>query len=296
VTEGLPPTEAVDEATRGLDRMPTLELVTALIEAQTRSLDAARAAAPQIARAADAISGRLRSGGTLHYVGAGTSGRLGVLDAAELPPTFGVPPSLARAHIAGGLDAMSRAVEGAEDDSRGFDVDILSKDAVIGLSASGGAPFVCASLDRAKAKGALTVAITSALNSRLAKHADVAIVTQTGAEPLAGSTRMLAGTAQKIVLSALSTAVMVRLGKVYDNLMIDVVATNEKLRGRALRLVRELCKVDDARGRELLERSGGSVKRAVVMERLGVDAEAAQTLLDLNNESLRDVLESSPKP
>jgi N-acetylmuramic acid 6-phosphate etherase len=296
VTEGLPPTEAVDAATRGLDRMPTLELVEVLLAAQTRALDAARGAAPQIARAADAISARLRSGGTLHYVGAGTSGRLGVLDAAELPPTFGVPPSLARAHIAGGTDAMSGAVEGAEDNARGFDIDIRSKDAVIGISASGGALYVCASLDRAKAKGALTVAITSAADSRLAKHADLAIVTPTGAEPLAGSTRMLAGTAQKIVLSALSTAVMVRLGKVYDNLMVDVVATNEKLRGRALRLVRELCNVGEARGRELLERSGGSVKRAVVMERLGVDAAAAQTLLDLNNESLRDVLESSPKP
>jgi len=296
VTEGLPPTEAVDEATRGLDRMSTEDLVAALIAAQGRALDAARAAAPQIARAADAISARLRSGGALHYVGAGTSGRLGLLDAAELPPTFGVSPTLARAHIAGGIDAMSSAVEGAEDNAAGFKADIHSKDAVIGISASGGAPFVCASLDRAKAKGALTVAITSAPDSRLAKHADITIVTQTGAEPLAGSTRMLAGTAQKIVLSALSTAVMVRLGKVYDNLMVDVVATNEKLRGRALRLVCTLCKVNDARGRELLERSGGSVKRAVVMERLGVDADAAQTLLDLKHESLRDVLESSPKP
>ncbi|HTX03816.1 MAG TPA: N-acetylmuramic acid 6-phosphate etherase [Candidatus Acidoferrales bacterium] len=296
MTEGLPPTEAVDEATHGLDRMPTADLVAALIAAQRRAFDAAQEAAPQIARAADAISARLRSGGALHYVGAGTSGRLGVLDAAELPPTFGVSPSLARAHIAGGADAMTGAVEGAEDNAQGFDAEVRSKDAVIGISASGGASFVCASLDRAKAKGALTVAITSAPDSRLARHADVAIVTQTGAEPLAGSTRMLAGTAQKIVLSALSTAVMVRLGKVYDNLMIDVVATNEKLRKRALRLVRSLCDVDDARGRELLERAGGSVKRAVVMEKLGIDADAAQKVLSLNNESLRDVLESSPKP
>jgi N-acetylmuramic acid 6-phosphate etherase len=295
VTEGLPPTEAVDEATRGLDRMPTTDLVAALIAAQGRAFDAARAAVPQIARAADAISARLRSGGTLHYVGAGTSGRLGVLDAAELPPTFGVPPSLALAHIAGGFEAISGAVEGAEDDTHGFEADIHAKDAVIGISASGGAPFVCASLDRAKAKGALTVAITSAPDSRLAKHADVAIVTPTGAEPLSGSTRMLAGTAQKIVLSALSTAVMVRLGKVYDNLMVDVAATSEKLRARALRLVRELCSVSEERARELLERSGGSVKRAVVMERLGIDSDSAQTLLDLNNASLRDVLERSPK-
>ena len=207
-----------------------------------------------------------------------------------------MPPSSARAHIAGGADAVSGAVEGAEDSASGFDAEIHSKDAVIGISASGSALYVCASLDRAKAKGALTVAITSVADSRLARHADLAIVTQTGAEPLARLTRTLAGTAQKIVLSALSTAVMVRLGKVYDNLMVDVVAMNEKLRGRALRLVCELCKVDPTRGRELLERSGGSVKCAVVMERLGVDAAAAQTLLELNDESLRAVLESSPKP
>ena len=296
MTQGLPPTEAVDQATRGLDRMPTIDLVTTLIDAQQRAFDAVRQAAPQIARAADAIAARLQGGGTLHYVGAGTSGRLGVLDAAELPPTFGVSQLVARAHIAGGAAALTTAVEGAEDDARGFDAEICSKDAVIGISASGAAPFVCASLERAKARGALTVAITSAPDSRLTKDADIAIVTQTGAEPLAGSTRMLAGTAQKIVLSALSTAVMVRLGKVYDNLMVDVVATNEKLRCRALRLVSELGGVNESRARELLEQSGGSVKRAVVMQRLGVDAEAAQTLLGLKGESLREVLAAAPKP
>lgn len=295
MTEGLPPTEAVDDATRGLDRMATVDLVTTLIDAQRRALESARHAAPQIARAADAISARLRAGGTLHYVGAGTSGRLGAIDAAELPPTFGVPRSLARAHIAGGLPAFTAAVEGAEDDARGFDAEIHSKDAVIGLSASGGAPYVCASLDRAKAKGALTIAVSSAPDSRLVKHADIAIVTQTGAEPLAGSTRMLAGTAQKIVLSALSTAVMVRLGKVYDNLMVDVVASNEKLRARALRLICELCNLDQARGRALLERSGGSVKLAMVMHKLGIDSDAAKTLLELNGDSLRAVLDGAPK-
>jgi N-acetylmuramic acid 6-phosphate etherase len=237
----------------------------------------------------------LRSGGTLHYVGAGTSGRLGAIDAAELPPTFGVLPALARAHIAGGAAALTAAIEGAEDDTRGFDVELHAKDAVIGISASGGAPYVCASLDRAKAKGALTVAITSAPDSRLARRADIAIVTQTGAEPLAGSTRMLAGTAQKIVLSALSTTVMVRLGKIYDNLMVDVVATNDKLRARALRLVRALCDVNEARARELLERTGGSVKLAVIIDKLGIDVDTAKTLLELNGDSLRAVLESAPK-
>lgn len=295
MTEGLPPTEAVDDATSGLDSKSTADLVATLIDAQGRAFDAARAAAPQIARAADAISARLRSGGTLHYVGAGTSGRLGTLDAAELPPTFGVPPGLARAHIAGGAAALTGAIEGAEDDTRGFDVELHAKDAVIGISASGGAPYVCASLDRAKAKGALAVAITSAPDSRLARRADIAIVTQTGAEPLAGSTRMLAGTAQKIVLSALSTAVMVRLGKIYDNLMVDVVASNDKLRARALRLVRELCNVNEARARELLERTGGSVKLAVIIDKLGIDLDAARTLLELNGDSLRAVLESAPK-
>ena len=294
MTEGLPPTEAVDEATRGLDRMPTAELVKVLIGAQGRAVDAVRAAAPQIARAADAIAARLRAGGRLHYVGAGTSGRLGALDAAELPPTFGTPPSLARAHIAGGTPALTAAVEGAEDDASAageLNREVRAEDVVIGISASGGAAYVLAALERARAAGAYTIGLTNAPESPLVGQVDLAIVLATGAEPLAGSTRMVAGTAQKIALGALSTAAMVRLGKVYDNLMVDLVATNAKLRRRALRLVRTLCAVDDARANELLAEAEGRVKVAVVMQRLSVDVQAARARLASHGDSLREALE-----
>lgn len=294
MTEDLPPTEAADAATRGLDRLPTSELVECLVSAQHRAVDAARAQAARIASAADEIAARLRSGGSLHYVGAGSSGRIGMLDAAEAPPTFGTPPSLVRAHIAGGMAALTAAIEGAEDDAvaaQALDAEWTSRDAVVGISASGGAPYVVAALERAKATGAYTVALTSAPGSPLARTVDLAIVLQTGAEPLAGSTRMIAGTAQKIALNALSTAVMVRLGKVYDNLMVDVIATNAKLGGRARRLVCGIGGVDEARARELLRAADGSVKVAVVMARRGLDAAAARSLLARVDGRLRDVLE-----
>ena len=295
MTEGLPPTEGVDEATRGLDRMPTADLVRVLLDAQGRAADAARSASQAIARAADVIAARLRAGGTLHYVGAGTSGRLGALDAAELPPTFGTPPSLARAHIAGGSSALTAAVEGAEDDAGAageLDSHIRSGDVVIGISASGSAAYVVTAVERAREAGAFTIGITSTPDAALAGKADLAIVLPTGAEPLAGSTRMVAGTAQKIVLSALSTAAMIRLGKVYDNLMVDLVATNAKLRRRALRLVRTLCALDDSAARELLDAAGGSVKVAVVMQQRRLDAPAARALLSSCGDSLREALES----
>jgi N-acetylmuramic acid 6-phosphate etherase len=290
VTEGLPPTEGVDERTRGLDLMATAELVDVLISAQRRALDAAGRAAPAIARAADAIAQRLRNGATLHYVGAGTSGRLGFLDAAELPPTFGTPPQLVRGHIAGGLSALTEAVEGAEDETDSVDLDVEKGDALLAISASGTAPYVVRALGLAMERGALGVALTSAPDSPLARRAEIAIVTETGPEPLAGSTRMIAGTAQKVVLGALSTAVMVRLGKVYDNLMVDVVATNEKLRRRAVRLVCRLAGVDDDRARALLSQANGSAKVAIVMQRFNLDAAEARKRLAINDDSLRAVL------
>ena len=274
--------------------MPTPELVRVLVEAQQRAVDAARRAAPQIAKAADEIAARLRAGGRLHYVGAGTSGRLGVLEAAELPPTFGTPSSLVRGHIAGGTQALLAAVEGAEDDAaaaRELEAEVRTGDVVIGISASGGAAYVVAASELAKAVGAYTIAVTSAADSPLAVRADLAIVLETAAEPLAGSTRLVAGTAHKIALNALSTATMVRLNKIYDNLMVDVVATNEKLRARALRLVAAIAGVDESRARKLLQDAGGSVKVAVVMSRRALTAEAAREALDECEGSLRRVLE-----
>jgi N-acetylmuramic acid 6-phosphate etherase len=297
VNEGAPlaPTETRNARTRDLDTLDGEALVALLMGEQAEAVAAAVAAAPQVARAVEAIVARLRGGGRLHYVGAGTSGRLAMLDAAECPPTFGTAPSLVTAHLAGGADALVRAVEGAEDDAAAgvaaMRAEVRGSDAVVGISAGGSAPFVVAALETARALGAFTIALTSAAQSPLAAAANIAIVTETGAEPIAGSTRLKAGTAQKIVLNALSTATMVRLGRVYDNLMVDVVATNAKLRARALRLVRELAGVDEARASELLSLAGGSVKVAVVMQRRGVREAEARTLLEHAGGFLRAVLD-----
>jgi N-acetylmuramic acid 6-phosphate etherase len=288
------PTEARNPRSAGLDTLATNELVALLVREQRESVDAVLARSERIAGVVEAIVSRLERGGRLHYVGAGTSGRLGVLDAAEMPPTFGTPHGLVCAHIAGGNDALVRAVEGAEDDAAAGEAamrdHVRAGDAAIGLSASGGAAFVVAALRAARAASAYTVALVNAPQSPLAEAADVAIVLETGAEPIAGSTRMKAGTSQKIALNAISTAVMVRLGKVHDNLMIDVVAGNAKLRRRALRLVCELAGVDAARAQALLDRAGGNVKLAVVMERRGIGADDARSLLAHNGGVLRALL------
>ena len=290
----LPATEQINAQTRGLDTLASADLAALLVAQQQDALDAVRAVTAQLAAAADAIAVRLRAGGVLHYAGAGTSGRLGFLDASEMPPTFGTPPGLVCAHIAGGTGALIRAVEGAEDDEqagmsemRGH---VRAGDAVVALSASGGAPYVTGALKAARGIGAFTVGIASVPGSAVLRAAELGIVLQTGPEPLTGSTRLKAGTAQKIALNVISTAVMVRLGKVYDNLMVDVVATNAKLRARALRLVCTLADVPEERARELLQQSGGSAKLAVVIAVKGVDAEAARAMLDANGGSLRAVL------
>jgi N-acetylmuramic acid 6-phosphate etherase len=210
-----------------------------------------------------------------------------------MPPTFGTNPTLVSAHLAGGRDALLRAVEGAEDDgdAGAAAMDGLgADDAVIGLSASGGARFVIAAIERARARGAYTVAIVNSGRSALATAAQTSIVLETGAEALTGSTRLKAGTAQKIALNAISTAVMVRLGKVHGNLMVDVVATNHKLRGRAVRLVRTLTGAGEEEARALLDAAGGRVKVAAVMHRRAVDAGRASELLAGARGSLRPLL------
>ncbi len=214
-----------------------------------------------------------------------------MLDAAELPPTFGVDPTLVEGRIAGGDRALRRAVEGAEDDAEAGALvvqDVGENDVVIGISASGGAPFVRAALSAARARGARTVGIVNSPGGALARDADVGIVAATGAEPIQGSTRMRAGTAQKIVLNAISTGAMVRLGKTYGNRMIDLVATNAKLRARSERLVRDIAGDVDARA--LLDAAGGSVKTAIVMARRGVDRVEAEALLRAARGRLTPVL------
>ena len=292
MSDHLPPTEDRAAHSAGLDLLETRDLVELLVRDQGDAVAAVQAQSATLARVVESVVERLRRGGRIHYVGAGTSGRLGVLDASEMPPTFGTPEELVCAHIAGGEEALRRAVEGAEDDAeegaRTMRDHLAPEDVVVGISASGGARYVVAALEQARAIGALTVAITSSDASALVSAAVEAIVLPTGAEVLSGSTRLKAGTAQKIALNTLSTAIMVRMGKVYDNLMIDVVATNEKLRARAQRLVQTLTGADDARVRAALENAGGSAKVAVVMLARGIDAERARALL--RSETLRSLL------
>jgi len=276
----LPATEAIDPLTAAIDTLASSELARVLVDAQRSAVEAAAAAAGDLARAIDAVAAALGAGRRVFVVGAGTSGRLGVLDAAELPPTFGVDPGLVVARIAGGDAALRSAVEGAEDDTAAGAAavtDVRAGDVVIGLSASGGAPFVRAAIAATRARGAVTIAIVNAAESPLALEAEIGIVLATGAEPIAGSTRMNAGTAQKIALNTISTGAMIRLGKTYGNRMIDVVATNAKLRDRALRLVRELCAAADPAA--LLKAAGGRVKTAVAMDRLGCDRAGAEAAL-----------------
>lgn len=292
MSAGIPPTEGRMPASAGLDLLETHDLVELLVRDQSEAVAAVRAQAVTLTRVVGAIVDRVKRGGRVHYVGAGTSGRLGVLDASEMPPTFGTPAALVCAHIAGGDRALREAVEGAEDDRNAgvqeMHEHVVPDDVVLGISASGGARYVVAALERARAIGALTVAITSSDASALVAAADLAIVLPTGAEVLSGSTRLKAGTAQKIALNTLSTAVMVRLGKVHDNLMVDVVASNEKLRGRAERLVCELTGADEARVGVALDAAQGSVKVAAVMIARGVDARRARALLQ--SETLRSLL------
>ena len=294
MSEDLPATEAVAKHTAGLDRMDTLQLVATLAGEQYAAAEAVAAQSQRIASAVDEIAARIRRGGRLHYAGAGSSGRLGALDAAEMPPTFGTHAETVCAHIAGGPEAMTRAVEGAEDDreagAAAMDGHVRADDAVVGISAGGTAAFVIAAVESARERGAYTVALVNAAGSPLASAAETAIVLETGAEAIAGSTRLKAGTAQKIALNVLSTAVMVRLGKVHGNLMVDLVTSNRKLRARALRLVCAIAGVDEARAGELLARANGRVKVAVVMECRGVDAIDAEALLARHGGVLRSAL------
>jgi N-acetylmuramic acid 6-phosphate etherase len=290
---GLPQTEGIDASTAGLDQLATDALVASLIESQRAAFGAVLDQRATISHAVEEIAQRLERGGNLHYVGAGTSGRLAVLDAAEMPPTFGTTPERVQAHIAGGTEALLRAVEGAEDDAiagRAIGEAISEDDAAIGISASGAAPFVVAALEAARRRGAFTVAIVNSEPSLLAEAAEHAIVLRTGAEAIAGSTRLRAGTAQKIALNTISSAVMVRLGKVYENLMVDLVATNRKLHRRANRLVVQLTGVTEHRADRLLAESRGSVKCAIAMAWRNVDAAQARALLERHHGRLRELL------
>lgn len=294
MSAALPPTEGIDPQTTGIDGLSTGDLARLLVAGQRGALDAVAAVTGDLARAIDAVASAFVNGGRVRALGAGTSGRLAVLDAAELPPTFGVDPERIDARIAGGDAALRQAVEGAEDDAAagvaavdGFD----ARDVVIGLSASGGAPYVCAALRAARANGVLTIALVNAPQSPLLAEATIGIVLATGAEPIAGSTRMKAGTAQKIALNTISTGAMIRAGKTYRNLMVDVRASNEKLRARAERLVRSIA--GDVDAPTLLAQAGGRVKPAIVMARCACTFAEAEAKLAAVGGHLAAVIDPS---
>ena len=277
-------TEQGNPRSRGLDQKRSLEILRVLNREDARVAKAVRRELPKIARAVDAIVHAFRAGGRLFYVGAGTSGRLAVLDAAECPPTFGTKPEMVRALIAGGERAVLHAVEGAEDSAANGARDLAKakltrRDVVVGIAASGTTPYVLGAMRFARRRGAVTIGLASNRRSPLAKQAQIAIVPETGAEAIAGSTRMKAGTAQKMVLNMLSTASMVRLGRVYGNKMIYLEATNEKLRRRTARILEEAAAVDASTAEHALRQAGHSLPLALVMLKTGSSAEDARRRL-----------------
>ncbi|MGW4766952.1 N-acetylmuramic acid 6-phosphate etherase [Nocardia sp. NPDC004278] len=288
-------TEAVNPRTTTLDSMSIDELLRTMNAEDAGVASAVAQALAEIARAVELIVEARRRGGRLIYVGAGTSGRLGVLDAVECPPTFGTDPGEVLGIIAGGPQAFLRAVEGAEDDPTRAAADLSAieltrDDVVVALAASGRTPYAIGALRQARSIGAATVAISCNRNAEASAHADVGIEIDTGPEVLTGSTRLKAGTAQKMVCNMLSTAAMVQAGKVYGNLMVDVKPTNAKLIDRARRIIAEATEADPATAAALLDAADGQVKTAIVMRLAGVDAPAARRLLHDADGRVRDAI------
>ena len=290
-------TEQANPRSTDLDTLPTTELVQLFCEEDRRPQEAVAAAAPALKAAVDAIAERLRQGGRLFYLGAGTSGRLGVLDAAECPPTFCSDPDLVQGVLAGGAPALLRSSEGLEDlleagredlEARGF----AAADALVGIAAGGTTPYVRGALEHARQLGALAIAMACVPAEQVPMPCDIDIRLLTGPELLTGSTRLKAGTATKMALNILSTGVMVRLGKVYGNRMVDVAVTNAKLEDRALRILEDLAAVQRDQGRELLSASGGSVKLALLMAQRGLSAAAARERLLACDGQLRQALDA----
>lgn len=290
-------TEKRNPASRDIDLRPTREILRIINAEDARVAAAVRREISAIARAVDAIAAHLGRGGRLFYVGAGTSGRLAVLDAAECPPTFNTPRGQVAAILSGGKRAMWRSVEGAEDSVVQGRRDLqrlkpTKKDVVVGLSASGSTPYTLAALRLARARGAFTVAVTSNRNSPLARAAAIAISPETGPEVIAGSTRMKAGTAQKLVLNMLSTAAMIRLGHVYSNLMVNVRLTNRKLRERGKRILMAALGVGERAAEHAVRTCGGDLKAAMVMLRRRCTLEKARQALRAAGGNLRQALGS----
>ncbi|MEY8351780.1 N-acetylmuramic acid 6-phosphate etherase [Lachnospiraceae bacterium 54-53] len=277
-------TERVNESTRNIDTLDSLEIVTLINEEDKKVADSVEKVLPQIAGAVDAVAERFERGGRIIYCGAGSSGRMGTLDAVELTPTYSVPPERAFGLLAGGEQAMYLAVEGAED-SEELAVEDLKRvklkpeDCVIGIAASGRTPYTTAALKYGKETGALTISITCNQEGAMAKLADISIAPVVGAEVINGSTRMKAGTAQKMVVNMLSTAVMVRLGKVYQNYMVYMQPTNEKLIMRAVHMIEEITGTDKDAAFKALQKADQNVAAAIVMIECGCERELAKKAL-----------------
>jgi N-acetylmuramic acid 6-phosphate etherase len=289
------PTEARNPASEHIDQLPTLEMLRIINEEDARVASAVAAELPNIAQAVDAIAERFERRGRLFYIGAGTSGRLGVLDASECPPTFSVPPSLFQGIIAGGDGALRDSSEGSEDSPEQGAADLVShglgeQDALIGIAASGRTPYVIGALTHARKLRALTIALACVPDSQMAAIADIAIAPVTGPEVLTGSTRLKAGTATKLVLNMISTAVMIRAGAVYGNLMVNVQTTNQKLIDRAQRIIAAATGVDQPAAAKLLS-EGGTVKTAIVMQKLSLDRPAAEAKLNAAKGNLSAALQ-----
>ena len=277
-------TERRNPRSAGFDALSAFDMVSLMNDEDRRCAEAVRAVLPQIAQCVELITEKLRAGGRLFYCGAGTSGRLGVLDAAECPPTFGVDPGTVVGLIAGGPSALIRAAEGAEDDGATGERELRahgfsSADVLVGIAAGGRTPYVIGAADYARSLGAPTVALVCCENSELSRRADITVAPLPGPEVIAGSSRLKSGTCQKMVLNMISTCVMVRLGKVYGNLMVDLKPTNKKLRRRAVSIVCAAANTNEAAAKAALEQCGYHCKTAIVMLELGVDAAAARQAL-----------------
>ncbi len=292
---GTLPTESRNPATEHLDQLPTLQMLEVINDEDARVAAAVRAELPHIARAIDEVAARFAKGGRLYYIGAGTSGRLGVLDASECPPTFSVPAELFQGLIAGGDRALRLSSEHSEDSPGEGATDLAAagfgaQDTLIGIAASGRTPYVLGALAHAKKIGALTIGLTCAPGSAISQAVDIAITPATGPEVLTGSTRLKAGTATKLVLNMLSTGIMIRRGATYGNLMVNVRPTNAKLVDRAHRIIAAAIGCDMATATRLLADSGDSVKTAIVMGKLALSREEAEERLATANGVLAKAL------
>lgn len=290
-------TESVDPALSDIDSWPTSDLVQVMMDRDAEILAAVAACQPQISTAIDAITGRLSRGGRLIYLGAGTAGRLGVLDASEIPPTFGTSPDLVQAIIAGGHEAIGAAVENAEDDAAAgrralAAANLTPLDAVVGIAASGRTPYVLGGLDYAREIGAYTVGLTNNPASAVGQAAEIAIDVVIGGEFVAGSTRLRSGTAQKMVLNMISTVTMIHLGKTYGNLMVDMQATNDKLRVRSERTVTTATGASPQRAAAALRDAEGSVKLAILIVKTGLAPAQARQLLAVHGGHLRAAVDA----